>query len=119
MVSFNHIITFNNNGKITDFQKSYSDNYLKTLNVFLPLNYNNKKQYHAELSAAVENTYPRQIVTVEGFKSDTDLNKYVFDLSELYRSLHSSSTRKRLGLCKIKLYSDNGRVKFESESFRI
>ena len=115
MVGFNHIITFNQNGKITDYQKSYNKEYAKKLNIYLPLNFNNKKRYIAELSVAVNNTFPKQIIKVEGYKSDTDLNLYQFDLTNLY----NLQARKELGLFKFKLYSDNHRTKFESEVFRI
>lgn len=118
MVGFNNIIVFNNNGKITDYQKSYNNEYAKIVNIFLPLNFNSKKQFKAELSMSVDNTYPKEVVKVEGYKSETDLNKYIFDLSELYRNYYVAQ-KKKPGLCKIKLYSDNGRVKFESESFRL
>lgn len=118
MVGYNNIITFNNNGKVTDYQKAYNDNYAKILNVFLPLSFNNHKCYHAELSMAVNNTYPKKVIRVDGVKSDTDLNKYIFDLSEIYR-LYYEAQNKKPGLCRVTLYSDNGRAKFESESFRI
>lgn len=116
MVGFNHFITFNNNGRITDYQRNYTKDYAKQVHIYLPPNFNNKKQYNAVFSVAVLDTYPKQILTVEGEKSDTDLNKYTFDLTNLYLQLKSQN---KLGLCRVKLTSDNGRTKFESESFRI
>lgn len=118
MVGFNNIIVFNNNGKIIDYQKSYNKEYAKILNIFLPLNFNNKKNYHIELSMAIDNTYPREIIKIDGVKSEEDLNKYTFNLSELYRNYYVAQ-KKKPGLSRIRLYTDNGRVKFESESFRI
>lgn len=115
MVGFKHKITFNNNGKITDYQKSYNDNYSKIVEVFLPLNFNNKKKYKIRLSASINNTFPKRIEEVEGIKSDTDLNKYTFDVSNLFLLTKNS----KLGLCKIRLINDSNRIKFESESFRI
>ena len=114
MVGFNYVITFNNNGKITDYQKDYNKETSKIVNAFLPLNYNNKKNYKAVMSVAVANTYPTQVLKVEGYKSESDLNKYIFDLTQLY-----NSTKKKYGLCRIELFLDNGRTKFKSESFRI
>lgn len=115
MVGFNHIVIFNNNGKITDFQKAYNKESQKTLSVFLPLNFNNKKRYKAVLSIAVNNTYPKRIETVEGFKSEADLNKYVFDITQMF----ALNANKKFGLCRVKLVDDNNRTQFESESFRL
>lgn len=115
MVGFNTTIVFNNNGKIIDYQKAYNQNYGKTVNIFLPLNFNNKKNYKAEMSVAINNTFPKEIEIVEGVKSDSDLNKYTFDVTQLYYL----NVKKKLGLSKIKLYSSNGRTQFESESFRL
>lgn len=116
MIGYNYIIVFNQNGKIQDYQKAYNSETAKTINLFLPLCFNNKKQYRAELSIAVNNTFPKQIITVCGKKAENDLNKYIFDLTAIYSS---TLTKNKYGLCKFKLLSDNGRVKFESESFRI
>lgn len=116
-IGFFHVITFNNNGKITDYQKSYTDNYDKKLKVFLPLNYNNKKEYTIILSVSINNTFPKQIEKVIGYKDDTDLNCYIFNLSELYRKY---SSLKKIGLSKLTLLNENSnRTKFQSESFRI
>lgn len=118
MVGFINSIVFNNNGKIIDYQKSYNDNYSKILNIYLPLNYNNKKNYTAKLYMAIDNTYPREIISVQGNKSDTDLNKYIFDVTEIFKEQYIKQKRKP-GLCRIKLSVDDGRIKFESESFRL
>lgn len=115
MVGFKNSIVFNQNGKVVDYQKSYNKEYDKTLSVFLPLNFNNKKHYRAELSISLNNTYPKQIEIVEGYKCEDDLNKYEFNLTQLYLL----DMKKKLGLCRFKLYSDNGKVRFESESFRL
>lgn len=115
MTGFVYNITFNQNGKITDYQKSYNRDNSKIVNIFLPLNYNNKKEYNAILSVAINNTFPRKIVYAEGFKSLTDLNKYTFDITQLYLQ----EKDKRLGLCEIRLTTDNNRTKFKSESFRL
>lgn len=116
-VGFNNIITFNNNGKVTDYQRAYNNNYDKTLKVFLPLNYNNKKEYLAILSVSINNTFPKQIEKVIGYKDDTDLNCYIFNLSELYRIYEPL---KKIGLSKLTLLNENtNRMKFQSESFRI
>lgn len=115
-VGFNHIIVFANTGKISDYQKSYNDNYAKTVKCFLPLNFNNKKQYQAILSVSINNTFPKEIVEIIGYKSDTDLNCYNFDLSEVYKQY---KTQQKIGLTRFTLIEDDGRVKFRSESFRI
>ena len=115
MVGFNNIITFNNNGKVTDYQRAYNKEYGKTLKVFLPLNFNNKKDYIAKLTVAINNTYPKEIKIVEGIKSETDLNCYEFDLTQLFYKL----VKKQIGLCRVCLVTDKGRVRFESESFRV
>lgn len=114
-VGFNHVITFANTGKVTDYQKSYTENYAKIIKCYLPLNFNNKKNYHAILSVAINNTYPKEIVKVDGIKSETDLNCYEFDVSEVYRQYYPT---KKIGLMKITLLNDNGRAKFQSETFR-
>lgn len=115
MVGFNHVIVFNQNGKVIDYQKSYNKENAKKVKVILPLNFNNKKNYKAELSVAINNTYPKEIRTAEGYKSESDLNVYDFDLTQLF----FLQTNKKLGLFKLKLYSENNRIKFESEVFRI
>lgn len=115
MTGFNHVIVFNQNGKISDYQKAYNKENAKTIRICLPLNFNNKKNYKAELSVAINNTYPTQVETVEGYKSETDLNVYNFDITQLYYL----QAKRKLGLFKFKLYSDDGRTKFESEAFRI
>lgn len=115
-VGFNHIITFANTGKITDYQKSFTDNYAKTLRCFLPLSFNNKKQYKAKLSIGINNTYPKEIVEVIGTKSETDLNCYDFDLSQVYSQY---GYFKKIGLIRLTLQRDDGRVKFQSETFKI
>lgn len=114
-VGFNHIITFDKNGKILDYQKAYTDNYAKELKVFFPLNFNNKDDYAAILSVAINDTFPKQIETAVGSKSDTDLNCYIFDISELYREYKNFN---KLGLMKIQLFYNDGKCKFTSESFR-
>lgn len=115
-VGFNNTIVFANTGKVMDYQKSFSDNYAKILKVFLPPNFNNKKQYKAILSVSINNTFPKEIENVLGVKSDSDLNCYIFDVSELYRKYQSL---KKLGLTQFRLFADDGRTKFKSESFRI
>lgn len=115
MIGFNHVIVFNQNGKVVDYQKTYTKEDAKTIRVCLPLNFNNKKNYRAELSVAINNTYPTQVEIVEGYKSETDLNVYNFDVTQLYYL----QAKKKLGLFRFKLYSDNGRTKFESETFRV
>lgn len=115
VVGFNHVITFNNNGKVTNYQHSYNKNNAKKLTVFLPLNFNNKRKFTCNLSVAVTNTYPTQIEVVEGIKSETDLNCYEFDVTQLYLL----NARRRFGLCKIKLLKSNGRTEFESEAFKL
>lgn len=116
-VGFNYVITFNNNGKISDYQKSFNNNYAKIVKIFLPLNYNNRKEYEAILSVSINDTFPKQIETVLGYKSDSDLNCYIFDISELYRKYKSF---KKLGLTRLKLLcSNSNRTKFQSESFRL
>lgn len=116
MVGFNNVIVFNNTGKVSDYQKSYNDNYAKTLKVYLPAYFNNKKLYDAVLSTAINNTFPKQIETVVGIKSEYDLNCYEFDLSDLYAKYKQHN---KIGLTRFTLYCDNGRQKFQSESFRI
>lgn len=115
-VGFNNIITFSNNGKISDYQKAYDNNYGKIIKTYLPLHINNKKDYEAILSVSINNTFPKQIEIVKGYKNETDLNCYIFDVSELYRKYYEN---KKLGLTRLKLMCDNGRVKFISESFRL
>ena len=115
-VGFNHIIIFNNNGKIVDYQKAYNNQYAKTVKIFFPSNINNRKNYSAILSTAINNTYPKQVEFVEGVKSETDLNCYVFDLSEIYRKYKNLQ---KIGLTRVKLICDSGRDKFCSETFRI
>lgn len=114
-IGFNHTITFNQNGRVVDYQKEYNKLNAKRVCVILPLNHNNKKENNIELSVAINNTYPRQIEKVKGYKSDTDWNMYYFDITQLI----DVKKRKNIGLSKIKLYSNKGRVKFESEHFRI
>ena len=114
-VGFNYVITFNNNGKVTDYQKSYNENYGKFIKIFLPLNFNNRKNYNCILSVAINNTFPKVVESVLGCKEELDLNCYNFDISELYRKYGSM---RKLGLMRIKLLEDDGRCKFTSESFR-
>lgn len=115
MVGFNHVITFNNNGKVTDYQRNFNKNNAKKLTVFLPPNFNNKRNFNCTLSIAVLNTYPTQVEVIEGCKSDTDLNCYEFDVTQLYLL----NARRKFGLCKIKLLKGNGRTEFESEAFKL
>lgn len=115
MVGFESIVTFNNNGSVRDKQKAFHNEYDKKLIVFLPLSFNNKKRYRAELSTAFDDTYPKRIVIVAGEKSETDLNCYTFELSEMFQAVQHS----KVGLSKVILYTDKGRKKFESELFRI
>ena len=115
MVGFIYNITFNQNGKIIDYQKSYNNTYGKVINIFLPLNFNNNKEYKAQLSIAINNTFPREILFIDGYKCNDDLNKYAFDLTQIYLQ----DKDKRLGLCEIRLLTENNRTKFKSESFRI
>lgn len=114
-VGFNHVITFANTGKVTDYQKNFNDNYAKIIKCFLPLSLNNKRQYQACLTVGINDTFPKEIITVEGKKSDTDLNCYEFDVSEVYRLYYKT---KKIGLMKITVSKENGRVVFQSETFR-
>lgn len=115
-VGFNHKIVFANTGKVSDFQKCFNDNYGKLVSCYLPLDINNRKHYTAVLSIAINNTFPLQIVDVYGKESETDLNCYQFDVSEVYRQYHES---RRIGLAKLTLKRDSGRNRFQSETFRI
>lgn len=115
MVGFRTVVVFNNNGKVTDRQIAYDDNYGKELVVFLPLNFNNRKQFTAELTTSVEDTYPKRLVTIEGKKSETDYNCYTFDLTKLLEATKNF----KLGLSKVILYTDRRRKRFESELFRM
>ena len=115
-VGFNYIITFNNNRKISDYQKSFNNNYDKHIKFFLPLNFNNKKDYKAYLSVAINDTFPKKIEKIVCYKSETDLNCYEADISELYRNYEML---KKIGLCRFNLDCDDGRSKFISETFRI
>lgn len=115
-VGFNNNIVFANTGKIIDYQKSFNDNYAKILNVFLPPSFNCKKQYKAILSIAINNTFPKEVENVLGVKSESDLNCYIFDVSDLYRKYQ---LLKKLGLSQFRLFAEDGRTKFKSESFRI
>lgn len=116
MVGFNHIITFKNTGKVSDYQKAYNNNYSKTLKVYLPLNINNKKRYTALLYISINGTFPKDIKIIEGTVVESDLNCYMFDVSELYREYKADN---KIGLAKFKLVRDDNRVKFQSESFRV
>lgn len=118
LVGFNNNLVLGKRGKIYDYQKSYNNENSKLLNVFLPLNFNNKELYTMELAMAIDNTFPKDVVIVKGVKSETDLNKYMFDLTNLYRNYYSAQNKKP-GLCKIKLYSENENLIYESENFRI
>ena len=115
MVGFSYIITLNNNGKITDYQKSFDNNYKKEIKVYFPLQINNKKNYQALLSVSINNTFPKEIETVIGVKDDTDLNCYIFDVSEIYNKYKYF---KKLGLSKISLLCEDNRPRLISESFR-
>lgn len=114
-VGFNHIITFSRLGDITDYQKHFNDNYAKTIKCFLPPNINNKNFYRAHLEVGINNTFPKKIVKVVGDKSDTDLNCYIFDISDVYKQYEFLN---KIGLMKVILTEDNGTIIFQSESFR-
>lgn len=115
MVGFDNYITFNKDGKILDYQKSYNSLSTKKLSVFLPLNYNNRSPYKAKLYISINNTFPKRVEFVEGIKCEDDLNKYEFDLTQFY----VLNTFRKVGLSQFVLYEDNNEVKFQSEVFRI
>ena len=114
-VGFKYKIVLSNNGKIADYQKSYDNNYDKEIRVYFPLQINNKKNYKAILSMSINNTFPKQIESVIGVKDDTDLNCYIFNVSELYVKYKPV---KKIGLSKVSLLTEDGRPKLISESFR-
>lgn len=114
-VGFNHIITFDRKGKVIDYQQSYNDNYAKTIRCFLPQNINNRNCYRAHLAVRINNTFPVMIVKVVGNKSETDLNCYNFDLSDVYEQYKVFN---KIGLMQVILTEDNDDLIFKSESFR-
>lgn len=114
-VGFNHIIAFNRKGKVVDYQKSYNDNYAKTIRCFLPQNISNRDCYRAYLAVDINNTFPAMIVKVVGKKSETDLNCYDFDLSDVYEQYKVFD---KIGLMQVILAEDNDDLVFKSESFR-
>lgn len=114
-VGFNHIITFDKCGKISDYQKAYNNDYAKTVKIFLPLYISNKNFYNCYLYVSINNTFPKEIIKVCGDKSNTDLNCYIFDLSEIYRQFEPF---KKIGLSQIVLMENNKYI-FKSETFRI
>lgn len=115
MVGFSHNIILNDYGKIEDYQKNYNQNYSKILNVYLPLKFNNKKHYKAELQVSITNTFPKRVESVTGYKVETDFNRYEFDVTQLYYL----NIKRKFGLCQIVILDDKDNVVFKSENFRL
>ena len=114
-VGFNHIITFDRKGKVINYQQSYNDNYVKTIRCFLPQNINNRNHYRVHLAVKINNTFPAMIVKVVGNKSETDLNCYDFNLSDVYEQYKVFD---KIGLMQVILTEDNDNLIFKSELFR-
>lgn len=120
MVGFDCVAVFDSNCKLLDYQKAYTDNYMKTLNAFLPSEVGrklkNKNRYVTVLNTAINDTYPKQIVKTDGALSDTDFNCCIYDITNLFEIDKS----KRLGLSKIVVIDTNkNRTIYETELFRL
>lgn len=114
MVGFNKKIVFDIKGKILDYQTGYNDNYNKSISVYLPFMFNHKNLHtEAKLKIAINNTFPKIIIEVIGKKSETDLNKYTFDITSVYTNYLNNG----LGLMQVEINCIDGEI-FKSESFR-
>lgn len=117
MVGFNNIITFDRYGKVSNYQKSYDNQYSKTIKTFFPfpLFALDDNLYYASLYVSINNTFPKQIETIYGTKLKDDYNSFIFDVSELYRKFKNLD---KIGLSQVYIYHGYN-VVFKSESFRI
>ena len=115
-VGFDFVITFDKDGEISDYQKSFNLNYSKNISIYLPLNFNNREKCRPRLLVSINNTFPKQVEIVEGHKCENDLNKFDFDVTQLYYlAMH-----RKFGLCQFILYSDDyEEIKFKSRNFRV
>lgn len=114
MVGFNSCIVFDNNGKINDYQIGYTNNYKKLIKAFLPFSFNESNSFSkAIIKIAIQNTFPRKIVTLCGKQAKSDPNCYIFDITNTY----TEYLKYGLGLMSIEIVCDNGN-KFKSHSFR-
>lgn len=116
MIGFNAIITFDNMGNISDYQKAYNNCYAKKVKIYLPMKYITEESQKAVLNMAVNNTFPLVIEESLGVKSKTDVNCFEFDVSVLYKKYHEDL---KIGLSKFILYSQNGNIEYTSQTFRV
>ena len=118
MIGFSLIITLDDCGKITDYKKAYDDFYAKKVIIFLPMKYSFKIPQTPHLLTAINETYPLNIEDTIGKKSETDLNCYCFDVTNLYNKYYDSS---RIGLTRFILQSadDDDTQLFTSQTFRV
>lgn len=116
-VGFNKIITFDEQGKITDYQKSFSNNYSKIVKIYLPMKFcsNDYIKQTPMLMININNTFPKIVEKILGVKSETDLNCYIFDLSVFYANYYNEH---KIGLSKFILENDNNII-FTSQTFRV
>ena len=115
-VGFNFVVTLDKQGKITDYQKSYNDNYAKIVKVFFPLCFNNKDiTANATMITAINNLpMSKETYVTTGIKVMSDLNCYTFDVSNLYEKYKNDD---KIGLSKV-CYSCSS-FDFDSEAFRV
>lgn len=113
MVGFTNNIVFDIKGKIIDQQIGYTNNYKKVIKAFLPFSFNPENLFtKATINIAIQNTFPRKIISICGYPTDSDPNCYVFDITNIY----TKYLKNGLGLMSIDIVCDN--QKFKSHSFR-
>lgn len=117
MIGFNLIITLDDCGKVTDYNKSYNNFYAKKVTLFLPMKYSFKMPQTPHLLTAINETYPLDIEDTIGKKSETDLNCYCFDVTNMYNKYCDDG---RIGLTRFILRSaDDNTQLFTSQTFRV
>lgn len=116
-VGFDKVIVFDNYGKVLDTQTNYNENYKKTITAFLPYSLKfdfNKIPDDLEpmLLVSINNTFPKQIVTINGLTSVTDYNKFRFDISDIEHKYQNNG----LGLMQVVIKQYN--KVFKTDTFR-